>query len=161
MDALTLFILLVIFFVLAWYHRDEQRKGNVGIPYFGPIFCDTFWSLVERVPEGKNLTDWLDNKVKDHEEELRREVRRKQLENRSLPDEDLKPETAKPPSKDYATIEEPLKESEAESNMELSTPTTNSKRKRRSSGPKSSKSKKNKKHRHKKSGHGSKKRSKV
>ncbi|KAI6224203.1 hypothetical protein M3Y95_00858100 [Aphelenchoides besseyi] len=156
MDALTLFILLVIFFVLAWYHRDEQRKGNVGIPYFGPIFCDTFWSLVERVPEGKNLTDWLDNKVKDHEEELRREVRRKQLENRSLPDEDLKPETAKPPSKDYATIEEPLKESEAESNMELSTPTTNSKR-----GPKSSKSKKNKKHRHKKSGHGSKKRSKL
>ncbi|KAI6193525.1 hypothetical protein M3Y96_01027100 [Aphelenchoides besseyi] len=161
MDALTLFIILAIFFVIAWYHREEQRKENIGIPYFGPIFCDTFWSMVERLPEGKNLTDWLDSKVKDHEEELRREIRRKQLENRSIREEDPKSKNAKPLSKDYATVEGSLKESEAESNLELSTLSTNSKRKRRGSGSKSSKSKKEKKHRRKKSSNGSKKPSKV
>jgi hypothetical protein len=64
MDELTLLLIGFLYLLVAYYHREEKRKGNEGIPIFGPIFCDTFWSLIEAFPNGEQATGWLDKKIK-------------------------------------------------------------------------------------------------
>ncbi|KAI6190365.1 hypothetical protein M3Y97_00109900 [Aphelenchoides bicaudatus] len=65
--------------LVAYFHREEKKKGKAGVLYIGGVF-DVFWTLVESIPTGSQVANWLDRRFKKHEVDLKEQVENKHLQ---------------------------------------------------------------------------------